>query len=150
MSVCALSRQQQPNLFPHVPIRSCWSLRIADKQRKAKAEASSRGLIQQVLSPEEPLCLLFLFFFPKGIEGSHHALQSSHPVHTADCTDLLQNLKPVLDRRVRTAATNHPTAASSPAWTNMKNRSIVKKRRKKTKKKCILENFCVRHGSLEV
>lgn len=36
---------------------------MADKQSGARAEASSRGLILRVLSPEEPLCLLFLFPF---------------------------------------------------------------------------------------
>lgn len=54
---------------------------MADKQSGAKAEASSRGLILRVLSPEEPLCRLFFFPFPIGIEGSHHILQSSLPVH---------------------------------------------------------------------
>lgn len=43
---------------------------MADKQSGAKAEASSRGLSQQVLSPEEPLCLLFLFPRPTAAEDS--------------------------------------------------------------------------------
>lgn len=55
---------------------------MADKQSGAKAEASSRGLILRVLSPEEPLCLFFLSPFPIGIQGSRRALQSSPPVHT--------------------------------------------------------------------
>lgn len=66
---------------------------MADKQSGAKAEASSRGLILRVLSPEEPLCLLFLFPFPIGIEGSHRALQSSLPVHTLYCTNRCHKLK---------------------------------------------------------
>lgn len=66
---------------------------MADKQSGAKAEASSRGLILRALSPEEPLCLLFLFPFPIGMEGSHRALQSSLPVHTLYCTNRWHKLK---------------------------------------------------------
>ncbi len=42
---------------------------MADKQSGAKAEASSRGLILQVLSPEEPLCLPFSLFLPQRHRG---------------------------------------------------------------------------------
>lgn len=51
----------------------CWSLWMADKQSRAKAEASSRGLRLQVLSPEEPLCLHFLCPYPIDVEDSEFA-----------------------------------------------------------------------------
>lgn len=56
---------------------------MADKQSEAKAPASSRGLTLQVLSPEETLCLLFLFLFPNGTEDLNAAAEftlTSHPL----------------------------------------------------------------------